>query len=71
MQMPLMTEKIHLTPRERQIIQAVARGLSNRAIASELRISEQTVKNQLTVLYDKVGVESRLQLALYAVRGRL
>jgi DNA-binding NarL/FixJ family response regulator len=69
--MNVMTQTPHLTPRERQIIRAVARGLGNREIAAELGISAQTVKNQLSTVYSKVGVKSRVQLALYAVKERL
>jgi DNA-binding NarL/FixJ family response regulator len=60
-----------LTQREEQIVRAIARGLMNRQIAEELRISEQTVKNQLTMIYQKLGVQSRVQLAVYAVRNGL
>ena len=66
-----MTKTPHLTPRERQIIRAVASGLANRQIAVEFGISEQTVKNQLSTLYQKVGVSSRTQLAVYAMRHGL
>lgn len=59
-------ERRALTPRERQIVDCVAAGLSNRQIGSSLGINEQTVKNRLTGIFDKVGVTSRLQLALRA-----
>lgn len=55
-----------LTPRDRDLIRAIRRGFSNREIATELGISQQTVKNQLTMLYDKLNVRGRLQLALRA-----
>lgn len=57
-----------LTPREHQIAQAIANGRSNRDIASQLGITEQTVKNHLTNIFGKVGVGSRLQLALVLVK---
>ena len=57
-----------LTPRENQIAQAIANGRSNRDIASQLGITEQTVKNHLTNIFGKVGVGSRLQLALVLVK---
>ncbi len=60
-----------LSTRERHLVQALARGLSNRQIAEELQLSEQTVKNQLTGVYQKVGIRSRLQLAVYAMRNDL
>lgn len=53
-----------LTPREQQIAAAIADGRSNRDIALQLGITEQTVKNHLTSIFGKVGVGSRLQLAL-------
>jgi DNA-binding NarL/FixJ family response regulator len=55
-----------LTPRELQIIGVVLEGASNRDIALRFRLSEQTVKNHLARVFDKVGVSSRLELALYA-----
>jgi two-component system nitrate/nitrite response regulator NarL len=66
-----MAHPTPLTQREEQIVRAIARGLMNRQIAEELRISEQTVKNQLTTIYQKLGVQSRVQLAVYAVRNGL
>ena len=56
-----------LTPRQLDLIDAIKRGLSNREIAAELRISEQTVKNHLTEIYDKLNVRGRLQLAVCAL----
>jgi DNA-binding NarL/FixJ family response regulator len=56
-----------LTARELSILQAVARGLSNNAISSELWITEQTVKFHLTNVYRKLGVSSRTEAARYAL----
>jgi two-component system nitrate/nitrite response regulator NarL len=58
-----------LTPREQQIASAIADGRSNRDIAARLGITEQTVKNHLTSIFEKVGVDNRLQLGLALVRG--
>ena len=58
-----------LTPRELDLVRAVARGLNNRQIAAEFSLSEQTVKNQLTSVYQKLHLTSRLQLAVHALRG--
>lgn len=55
--------RTHLTTRERQIVEAITDGLSNRAIAQRFGITERTVKNQLTVIYRKLDVGSRLELA--------
>ena len=60
-----------LTRREYQIVALVAGGKSNREIARQLDLSPQTVKNQLSVILDKLGLTSRVQLAVYAVRHNL
>jgi DNA-binding NarL/FixJ family response regulator len=46
-------------------------GWRNREISAHLSISEQTVKNHLRTIYDKVGVSDRLELVLYAIHQRL
>lgn len=51
-----------LSPREHEVAALVLRGLSNRAIAQTLSIKSDTVKKHLTRVFDKVGVDSRLQL---------
>jgi DNA-binding NarL/FixJ family response regulator len=60
-----------LTRRELQVISAVVEGGSNKDIAKALGLSEQTVKNHLSNIFDKLGVSNRLELALYAVHHRL
>jgi DNA-binding NarL/FixJ family response regulator len=60
-----------LTPREKTIISCLTQGLRNRDIAGHLTITEQTVKNHLRSIYDKVGVSDRLELVLYAIHQRL
>jgi DNA-binding NarL/FixJ family response regulator len=55
-----------LSGREVEILQCVARGLSNRAIASELWLSDQTVKFHLHNVYRKLGVSNRTEAARYA-----
>ncbi len=54
-----------LTAREREVLDWLALGLSNRAIADRLRISEHTVKFHVTSIYGKLGVSSRAE----AIRG--
>jgi len=56
-----------LTPRELDIVATIVAGYSNREIARHLGISEDTVKNHLSNVFDKLGVSSRLELALFAV----
>jgi len=60
-----------MTPRERQIVAAVLSGYTNRGIAQKLSISDQTVKNHLTAIYNKIGVSNRLELALCASKHNL
>ena len=61
----------NLTPRELQVIGAIVDGGTNRDIGKSFGLSEQTVKNHLSHIFDKLGVSNRLELALYAVHHRL
>jgi DNA-binding NarL/FixJ family response regulator len=56
-----------LTPREEQVVALVADGLTNRAVATELGLSEHTIKKYLLRIFDKVGISSRVELVLYAM----
>jgi DNA-binding NarL/FixJ family response regulator len=60
-----------LTSREVSIVSAIAAGQTNKDIADQLGISLQTVKHHLTSIFNKTGVSSRLELALFAVHHRL
>jgi two-component system, NarL family, nitrate/nitrite response regulator NarL len=60
-----------LTTREVEIISAIREGNSNREIASKLAISEETVKRHLSNIYGKLGVSSRLELAVLATEQHL
>ena len=60
-----------LTPREKTIISYLMQGWRNREIAQHLGVTEQTVKNHLRTIYDKVGVSDRLEMVLYAIHQRL
>ncbi len=60
-----------LTPREREVLALVARGLANKRIAQELGIAEKTVKIHVSRILHKLGVADRTQAALYAVREGL
>ena len=74
---PLLTppssaqSKFGLTPRELEVVNLVVQGCSNREISKELRITEETVKSHLTNIFDKVGMSSRLELALFALDHHL
>src|SRR5271169_2187807 len=56
-----------LTPREAEVVQLLADGLSTRDISNKLNLTEHTIRNYLSTIYDKLGVSSRVELALYAV----
>ena len=56
-----------LTPREAEVVHLLADGLSTREISKKLNLSEHTIRNYLSAIYDKLGVSSRVELALYAV----
>ena len=60
-----------LTKRELQIVAAVVAGMSNRMVAEEFKISEDTVKHHLTNIFYKLNVSSRLELAVYALHHKL
>jgi DNA-binding NarL/FixJ family response regulator len=57
-----------LTPREQQIAEHVARGLSNRQIAAECGISPETVKRHLASIYDKLDMRGRVGLAIHVIQ---
>lgn len=56
-----------LSKREQDVVRCVAEGLSNREIASRLKLTEHTVKNYLFRIFDKLGVSSRVEVVLYAL----
>lgn len=60
-----------LTTRETQIIRAVLQGGTNKQVSQDLGLSEQTIKNHLSNIFDKLGVGNRLELALYAVNHEI
>jgi two-component system, NarL family, nitrate/nitrite response regulator NarL len=64
-------DKPLLSDREKEIVLLVAQGYRNKQIGGKLFISEQTVKNHLHNIFDKLGVSDRLELALYAIHHRL
>lgn len=60
-----------LTPRERDVLELVAEGLSNRVVAARLGISEHTVKFHVASIYGKLGASSRAELIRRAARRGL
>jgi len=64
-------ERAQLSQREREIIILIAQGYKNKEIAEKMFITEQTVKNHLHNVFDKLGVSDRLELALYAIHNSL
>ena len=60
-----------LSPREREIVAALAEGMSNREMAERFGLSEVTIKHHLNSIFDKCGVSNRLELALFALRHGL
>jgi two-component system, NarL family, response regulator LiaR len=60
-----------LTPREREVLSLVGRGMANKVIARELGLAEKTVKAHVSSILGKLGVADRTQAALYAVREGL
>jgi NarL family two-component system response regulator LiaR len=57
-----------LSPREREVLQLIARGHSNRQIARDLAIGEQTVKTHVSSILTKLGLQDRVQAAIFALR---
>lgn len=68
---PKRAPRFGLTPRELQVVSTVVAGYSNREIAKQLSLSEDTVKHHLSKIFDKTGASNRLELALFAVHHRI
>jgi DNA-binding NarL/FixJ family response regulator len=60
-----------LTPRELEVVGSIVEGCSNRDIAKQFGLSEETVKRHLSNIFDKTGVSTRLELALFAIAHQL
>jgi len=65
------TKKPNITPRQHEIIASVAAGRSNKQIAQQFSLSEETVKRHLTNIFGRVGVSNRVELALFAMQHDL
>jgi DNA-binding NarL/FixJ family response regulator len=60
-----------LTPRELEVVGCIVEGCSNKDIAKQFTISEETVKRHLSNIFDKTGVSTRLELALFSISHQL
>jgi DNA-binding NarL/FixJ family response regulator len=60
-----------LTPRETEVLQLLAQGLDNTRIAERLVVTKRTVQNHVSAIYGKLGVTTRTEAALYAIRHKL
>jgi len=60
-----------LTPRELEVVGCIVEGCSNKDVAKQFSISEETVKRHLSNIFDKTGVSTRLELALFAISHKL
>ncbi len=63
----MQTNLYGLNPRDQRIIELVSQGLKNGEIAREIGTTEHVVKNYLRMIYDKLGMWNRLELALWHV----
>ena len=70
---PEQVRQATLTQRERKIIQTIlaGHGAGNKVLAARLFISEHTLRNHLSSIYHKLGVASRLELYVYALKHRM
>jgi DNA-binding NarL/FixJ family response regulator len=66
-----MRVRDRLSEKELRIVAAVVRGYKNREIAMQLYTTEQVIKNALRVVFDKIGVSDRLELALFVLHHRM
>lgn len=60
-----------LTPKELRIVALIVQGFKNKEIALQLGTTEQVIKNYLRIVYDKIGVSDRLELALFTIHHRI
>ncbi len=65
--LPKTASILALTPREESVVRLVVQGMGNREIAETLRLSQHTVKNYLVRIFEKLGLSSRVELALFAM----
>ena len=68
---PIAGTAPQLTERELEVLRLVAKGLNNREVAKELFISENTVKNHIRNILEKLHLHSRMEAVVYAVREKM
>lgn len=68
---PAEKSRLRLTARELDVVGCVVKGSSNRDIATQFNLSEETVKRHLSNIFEKTGVSTRLELALFAIEHQL
>lgn len=68
---PETTERYNLTRRELEVVGLIVKGYSNRDIAKEFNLSEETVKRHLSNTFEKLGISTRLELAIMAIEKKL
>jgi len=68
MDLQLMAEAIPLTPRENQVLQLLAQGMTNKAIALDLGITDHTVKFHVNAIMGKLGAQSRTEAVVRATQ---
>ncbi len=66
---PIDYKKYNINEKEKEIIEFIAQGLSNKEIASELFLSEGTVRNYLSEILEKLGLRDRTQIAVFYYKG--
>jgi DNA-binding NarL/FixJ family response regulator len=62
--------QMHLSPREKSVITGITRGMRNKEIAFEIGTTEQVIKNYLRKIYEKLGVDDRVELALFCLHNK-
>jgi DNA-binding NarL/FixJ family response regulator len=67
----LVPFEVDLTPTEQKVIQLVAKGMSNREIASDLSVSQRTVESHVSNMLGKTGLSNRTELARWAIEQRM
>jgi DNA-binding NarL/FixJ family response regulator len=69
--LPPQNKSYGLTPRELEVVRCIVNGCSNRDIAQQFQLSEETVKRHLSNIFEKTAVSTRLELALFAIEHQL